>query len=234
MTPRPPVPQDNASHILVIDDDSRIRDLLKRFLADHGFRVTVAKDALEARARMGGLEFDLLILDVMMPGESGLELARDLRKKSQIPILMLTARAEIDDRIKGLEVGVDDYLAKPFEPRELLLRLSAILRRGGPKPAPRPEKIRFGPFTYNPERGELRKDDDFVRLTDREKHILNLFAESSDQTVARLDLIGEDGKLGERTVDVQINRLRRKLEADPGNPHYLQTVRGVGYRLITD
>nr|WP_155135067.1 response regulator transcription factor [Pseudovibrio flavus] len=219
---------------MLIDDDSRIRDLLRQFLGDNGFRVTTARDASEARRRMEGLEFDLLILDVMMPGETGLELAADLRQRLDVPILMLTARSEADDRIAGLEAGVDDYLAKPFEPRELLLRISAILRRGGPKLKAKPETIRFGPFQYNPERGELKRNEEFIRLTDREKQILNLFAEKHEQIVARTDLIGEDSSLGERTVDVQINRLRRKIEEDPGNPLYLQTVRGIGYRLITD
>nr|WP_156453124.1 response regulator transcription factor [Pseudovibrio stylochi] len=227
-------PEDNAPHLLLIDDDSRIRDLLKRFLGENGFRVTAAADAAEARRRMKGLEFDLLILDVMMPGESGLELAKDLRQKSAIPILMLTARSETEDRISGLEAGVDDYVAKPFEPRELLLRISAILRRGGPRSTAKPQAMNFGPFRYNPERGELKKDEEHIRLTDREKQILNLFAQNMGQTVAREDLVGADNTQGERTVDVQVNRLRRKLEDDPSNPLYLQTVRGIGYRLITD
>ncbi|WP_068315241.1 response regulator [Polycladidibacter hongkongensis] len=227
-------PTDNAAHLLLIDDDSRIRDLLKRFLGEQGFRVTDAADAFEARRRMQGLSFDLLILDVMMPGESGLELARDLRKTSAVPILMLTARSEIDDRINGLEAGVDDYMAKPFEPRELLLRINAILRRGGPKQAERAETLQFGPFIYTVERGELKRDEDYVRLTDREKHILNHFAEKPGQTVARSELASADTAQGERTVDVQVNRLRRKIEEDPSNPLYLQTVRGIGYRLITN
>ncbi|MDX5593920.1 response regulator [Pseudovibrio sp. SPO723] len=229
-----PIPEDSAPHLLLIDDDSRIRDLLQRFLGNQGFRVTVAKDAEEARRRMQGLEFDLLILDVMMPGESGLEFARDLRNSSDVPILMLTARSETDDRIQGLEAGVDDYLPKPFEPRELLLRISAILRRGGPKQEEKPDKITFGPFQYNPEREELKRGEEYIRLTDREKQFLNVFAAKPGQTITRNDLVGDDTSLGERTVDVQVNRLRRKIEEDPGNPFYLQTVRGVGYRLITD
>lgn len=226
--------EDDAPHILLIDDDSRIRDLLQRFLGENGFRVTVAKDAIEARRRLSGLEFDLLILDVMMPGESGIELAKDLRRTKSIPILMLTARSETEDRIEGLEAGVDDYMSKPFEPRELLLRISAILRRGGPKPKMKLEVISFGPFQYNAERGELKRNEEHVRLTDREKQILNTFAERPGQTIARNDLVGSDAALGERTIDVQVNRLRRKIEEDPSNPLYLQTVRGIGYRLITN
>ncbi|OKL45499.1 response regulator [Pseudovibrio exalbescens] len=228
------IPGDTAPHLLLIDDDNRIRELLQRFLGEQGFRVTVAKEAAEARRRMQGLQFDLLILDVMMPGESGLELAQDIRRTSDVPILMLTARSETDDRIMGLEAGVDDYLPKPFEPRELLLRISAILRRGGPKQEIKPETITFGPYQYNPEREELKRGEDYVRLTDREKQFLNAFAAKPGQTVTRADLVGDDSTLGERTVDVQVNRLRRKIEEDPSNPFYLQTVRGVGYRLITD
>jgi len=226
--------EDDAPHILLIDDDSRIRDLLQRFLGENGFRVTVAKDAEEARRRLSGLEFDLLILDVMMPGESGIELAKDLRRSKSVPILMLTARSDIEDRIEGLDAGVDDYVSKPFEPRELLLRIYAILRSGGPKPKMTLEVLSFGPFQYNAERGELKRNDEHIRLTDREKQILNTFAERPGQTVARTDLVGADAALGERTIDVQVNRLRRKIEEDPGNPLYLQTVRGIGYRLITN
>jgi len=227
-------PDDNATHILLVDDDSRIRDLLSRVLADNGYRVTTAANAADARTCMTGLEFDLLILDVMMPGETGVELSASLRETSNVPILMLTARSEAQDRIAGLEAGVDDYLSKPFEPRELMLRIAAILRRGGPKPAERPLEIQFGPFTYNPERGELKRGETNVRLTDREKQILGVFAEQPGATVPRHRIVGDDSGLGERTVDVQINRLRRKIEEDAGNPMYLQTVRGIGYRLACD
>ena len=225
---------DNAFHVLLVDDDSRIRELLSRVLQDGGYRVTTAGSAAEARCCLKGLTFDLLILDIMMPGESGLDLARSLRQEMQIPILMLTARSDTQDRIEGLEAGADDYLAKPFEPRELMLRIAAILRRGGPKPAERLPEIHFGPFTYFTERGELRQGDDLIRLTDREKQILTIFAEHPGATVPRHKIVGDDSGLGERTVDVQINRLRRKIEVDPGNPVYLQTVRGIGYRLACD
>ncbi|PVB60309.1 response regulator transcription factor [Labrenzia sp. 011] len=228
------VPDDNANHILLVDDDKRIRDLLSRLLKENGFRVSVAANSAEARKCLSGLEFDLIILDVMMPGESGLELAAALRKDSEVPILMLTARSEATDRIAGLEAGVDDYLAKPFEPRELMLRITAILRRGNQQPVAARQEIRFGPFSYNAGRGELKNGDQPVRLTDREKQILSIFAERPGATVPRHKIVGDDSGLGERTVDVQINRLRRKIETDPGNPVYLQTVRGIGYRLACD
>jgi len=228
------VPDDNANHILLVDDDKRIRDLLSRLLKDNGYRVSTAANAAEARTCLSGLEFDLIILDVMMPGESGLELAASLRTDSQVPILMLTARSDAPDRIAGLEAGVDDYLSKPFEPRELMLRIAAILRRGSQQPVVAREEIRFGPFSYNAGRGELKNGDSLVRLTDREKQILSIFAEQPGATVPRHKIVGDDSGLGERTVDVQINRLRRKIESDPGNPIYLQTVRGIGYRLACD
>lgn len=225
---------DDAAHLLLIDDDQRIRTLLSRFLAEQGYRVTAAENAADARRKMEGLTFDLLVLDVMMPGESGLEFAAALRENSQIPILMLTARSETVDRIAGLETGVDDYLAKPFEPRELLLRIGAILKRGGPKESTRPTEIRFGPFVFQIDRSELRRGEEVIRLTDREKQILALFADRPGETVPRHEIIGSDQGQGERTADVQINRLRRKIEEDPSNPLYLQTVRGIGYRLFAD
>ncbi|NBN63277.1 response regulator [Microvirga tunisiensis] len=230
----PKAPDDNAPHLLLVDDDSRIRDLLGRVLREDGYRVTTAANAAEARRCLAGLDFDLLILDIMMPGESGLDLAASLRRETAVPILMLTARSEAEDRIAGLEAGADDYLPKPFEPRELMLRIAAILRRGGPRRSERPAEVRFGPFTYQPERGELKRGDDLIRLTDREKQILNIFADQPGATVPRHKIVGDDSGLGERTVDVQINRLRRKIEDDPANPIYLQTVRGIGYRLACD
>lgn len=232
MTTSPP--DDNASHILLVDDDSRIRDLLSRVLIENGYRVTSAPSAAEARKFLNGLAFDLLILDIMMPGETGLELAGWLREHSTIPIIMLTARSDASDRIAGLEAGADDYLAKPFEPRELMLRISAILRRGGPRLQQANSEIQFGPFTFNAARGELKNEGVLVRLTDREKQILSIFAEQPGATVPRHKIVGDESGLGERTVDVQINRLRRKIETDPGNPAYLQTVRGIGYRLACD
>jgi two-component system phosphate regulon response regulator OmpR len=225
---------DAAPHLLVIDDDKRIRALLSRYLGEHGFRVTAAANAAEARRRLEGLAFDLLIVDVMMPGENGMDLTRSLRAETDVPILMLTARAEPENRIRGLELGVDDFLAKPFEPRELLLRINNILKRGAGASAPLIEYVRFGPFTFHIASRELRRGAEIVRLTDREKQILAVFAATPGETVPRTALLGDDGPAGERTIDVQINRLRRKIEDDPANPIYLQTVRGVGYRLVTE
>jgi two-component system phosphate regulon response regulator OmpR len=224
---------DNAAHILIVDDDQRIRDLLARYLFENGFRVTTATDAPSARASMRGLAFDVVILDVMMPGESGLELARDLKTISNIPICMLTARAEPEQRIEGLEIGVDDYVAKPFEPRELLLRLQNILKRGRGPSGPRDE-IRMGDFTFHVGRGELRRNDETIKLTERERDLLRLFAQRPGSPIARHELASDDSTGSERAIDVQINRLRRKIETDPANPVFLQTVRGKGYILHTD
>jgi two-component system phosphate regulon response regulator OmpR len=223
--------KDDAPHLLLVDDDSRIRTLLSRYLGEHGFRVTSAADAADARRRLGGLAFDLLIVDVMMPGESGMELTRSLRETMNVPILMLTARVETENRIQGLEFGADDYLAKPFEPRELVLRINNILRRGAPPARPLVELVSFGPFTFHRERLELKRSGETVHLTDRERQIMAIFAAKPGDTVPRTALMTGEGAAGERTVDVQINRLRRKIETDPANPIYLQTVRGIGYRL---
>lgn len=225
---------DDAPHILVIDDDRRIRSLLLRFLSEQQFRVSVAADAAEARRILEGLDFDLLVVDVMMPGESGIELVRSLRTNRQAPVLMLTARSETEHRIEGLEAGADDYLAKPFDPRELLLRVNNILRRGSQAPIQKLEHIRFGPFTFSLSRCELKRGGEVIRLTDREKAMMSQFAGNPGETIPRQDLLGDEAEVGERTVDVQINRLRRKIEGDPANPLWLQTVRGIGYRLNTD
>ncbi len=229
-----PVPlADDAPHLLVVDDDRRIRDLLSRFLASEGYRVTTADNAADARAKLEGLRFDLLILDVMMPGESGFDFALALRGSSNVPILMLTARDAAESRIKGLEMGADDYLSKPFEPRELSLRIANILKRAQPSVAPPVESVRFGPFVYHLARGELRKGEEIIRLTDRERDMLRVLATTPGETVARMQLAGNGGTVSERAVDVQINRLRRKIERNPANPLYVQTVRGIGYRLVT-
>ncbi|MGU3496604.1 response regulator [Xanthobacteraceae bacterium A53D] len=229
--PAPPPLPDDAPHLLVVDDDNRIRTLLSRFLSENGYRVTTAASALEARGRMVGLEFDLLVLDVMMPGESGVDFARWLRTTSAVPILMLTARSETVDRITGLEAGVDDYVAKPFEPRELLLRIGSILKRSAPPPQKAIESVRFGDFTFHLGRGELTRLGEMVRITERERDMLRALAEEPGETVPRLALAG-GGAASERAVDVQVNRLRRKVERDPANPSFVQTVRGVGYRLV--
>lgn len=226
---------DDAAHLLVVDDDGRIRSLLQKFLSQNGYRVTTAASAAEARQRLDQLAFDLLVLDVMMPGESGLDLARAVRARSAVPILMLTARSEIDDRIAGLESGADDYLAKPFNPRELLLRVGGILRRAstvtgvGSDP-----EVRFGPFAFHRGRGELKKGEEVIRLTDRERDLLAALAERPGHVIPRSAIAGDDAAPGDRAVDVVVTRLRRKIEADPANPILLQTVRGMGYRLLAD
>ena len=225
-------PADGAPHLLVVDDDRRIRDLLLRFLQREGYRVTTAQSAAEARAKLGGLSFDLLILDVMMPGETGFELTQAIRASSSVPILMLTARDETENRIRGLEIGADDYLAKPFEARELILRINNILRRQYAAKAPPVRQVKFGDFVFHLDRGELRRGDEVVRLTDREREMLSALAAKPGETVPRLALAGNGAGAGERAVDVQINRLRRKIEDDPANPLLVQTVRGIGYRLI--
>jgi two-component system phosphate regulon response regulator OmpR len=226
-------PADDAQHLLVVDDDRRIRDLLSRFLASEGYRVTTAQSAADARAKLGALHFDLLILDVMMPGESGFDLARAIRKDSVVPIIMLTARSEAESRIEGLQLGADDYVAKPFEPRELLLRIGNILRRAAPPPPVAPlESVQFGPFAFHIERGELRQGEEIIHLTDRERDIMRALALAAGDTVPRQALAG-DGSVNERAVDVQVNRLRRKVENNSANPLYIQAVRGIGYRLVT-
>ena len=227
-----PLP-DYAPHILVVDDDQKIRELLGRFLVSSGHRVTEAADAASARSFMRGLSFDLVMLDVMMPGESGLSLARDLKATRPVPILMLTALADAEDRISGLEAGVDDYVTKPFEPRELLLRLRNILRRGQ-APSTQSDEIRMGPCVFSIARGELRRDEESIKLTERERDLLRLFALRIGVPVPRHELSSDESTGSERAIDVQINRLRRKIEADPSNPVYLQTVRGKGYILYTD
>ncbi len=228
-----PLP-DDAPHILVVDDDQKIRDLLGRYLFENGFRVTTASDAATARAAMRGLAFDLILLDVMMPGESGLSLAQDLKSTSRVPVCLLTARAETEHRIEGLEIGVEDYVTKPFEPRELLLRLRNILRRGQPGVLAASDEVRMGPFTFIISRGELKRDDEAIKLTERERDLLRQFAQRRGTPIPRHELSNDDSTGSERAIDVQINRLRRKIESDPSNPIYLQTVRGKGYILYTD
>jgi two-component system, OmpR family, phosphate regulon response regulator OmpR len=233
-----PAPADDASHLLIVDDDTRIRSLLSQFLKTNGYRVTTAESAADARRRMDGLSFDLIVLDVMMPGENGFQFAEKLRESSAVPILMLTALADINDRIRGFEIGVDDYLSKPFDPRELLLRVGSILRRVTAPPPPgqglTPESVSFGGFTYNIPRAELTRDGETVKITDRERDMMRLLAEAHGAPVSREALAGPESDANERTIDVQINRLRRKIERDPANPAYLQTVRGSGYRLVVD
>jgi len=233
--PKPPA--DDAPHLLIVDDDRVIRQTLARYLTNNGYRITTANNAAAARKKLDGLTFDLLILDVMMPGETGFELAKAIRggaagPSRDVSILMLTALANLSDRLTGLEIGADDYLPKPFEPRELLLRIGGILRRAMSAPQPIVEAVKFGDFHFHISRLELRKGDEVVRLTDREKDMLKVLAVKPGETVPRYDLAAPGGDINERTVDVQVNRLRRKIEVDPANPLHLQTVRGIGYRLI--
>ncbi|WP_019222365.1 response regulator [Bartonella rattaustraliani] len=222
---------DNAPHLLVIDDDTRIRNLLFQFLIKNGFRVSVSANADEARRQLASLDFDLLIVDVMMPGENGISLTHSLRQTRDIPILMLTALSETDDRIHGLEAGADDYLAKPFDPRELLLRINAILRRGFSLNQPKIEQIVFGPYIFSLARRELKKGGEIIKLTDNEQKMMVIFAENAGEIIPRHKLTMNDKNIDERTIDVQINRLRRKIEKNPALPIWLQTVRGIGYKL---
>jgi two-component system phosphate regulon response regulator OmpR len=232
-TPREAI-SDDAAHLLVVDDDTRIRDLLKRYLSEQGFRVTTAGDAAEARRKLEGLDFDLIILDVMMPGETGIALTRSLRELKDVPILMLTALTEANNRVEGLEAGADDYLPKPFNPRELVLRVQNILKRNAQPATPKIEQVVFGPYTFVITRRELKRGGEPIKLTDREQEIMSQFAERAGETIPRHELVGSDADVGERTIDVQINRLRRKIETDPANPIWLQTVRGIGYRLSVE
>ncbi len=226
------------AHLLVVDDDERIRGLLQKFLIRGGFLVTTARDAAQARRLLGGLDFDLLVLDVMMPGEDGITLTRDLRRTMATPILLLTAKGEAQNRIEGLEAGADDYLVKPFEPKELLLRINAILRRvPQAKPADTgPKSLQLGAVRYDPERGELWRGAELIRLTATEAQLMRIFAAAPGSPIARDRLVGdiEGAEVGDRAVDVQITRLRRKIEEDPKQPRYLQTVRGEGYLLQPD
>jgi two-component system, OmpR family, phosphate regulon response regulator OmpR len=234
-------------HLMVVDDDERIRGLLQKFLIRNGFLVTAARDAAQARRLLGGLEFDLLVLDVMMPGEDGISLTRDLRRRITTPILLLTAKSETANRIEGLEAGADDYLAKPFEPKELLLRINAILRRVPQAKSAEagPKVLQLGAVRYDVDRGELWHGSELVRLTATEAALMRIFAAQAGEAVSRDRLVGDLGRDAEaaggpqagtqdRAVDVQITRLRRKIEADPRQPRYLQTVRGEGYMLAPD
>lgn len=221
-------------HILVVDDDNRLRELLRKFLSENGFMVATAGDVADARAKLASLSFDLMVLDLMMPGETGLEFTEDLRRRSTLPILMLTAMGERQDRIAGLERGADDYLAKPFEPRELLLRIHSILRRV-PPPAEAPETVRLGDVVFHPARHEMRRNGRPVRLTSVEAALLGALAVNPGAILGREELMRLTGASGSgRAVDVQVTRLRRKFEPDPRVPRYLQTVRGKGYMLCPD
>jgi two-component system phosphate regulon response regulator OmpR len=230
----------NDIHLLIVDDDERIRHLLQKFLIRNGFCVTGARDSAHARRILTGLEFDLIVMDVMMPGEDGVSFTRSLRQDVSTPILLLTGKGETEDRIAGLEAGADDYLAKPFEPKELLLRINAILRRvpEQEETAALPKYLHLGAFRYDVERGELWEADQIVRLTQTETQLMRIFSAKPGEPLSRTELVEQLGRDGgqaqERAVDVQITRLRRKFEKDPRQPRYLQTVRGAGYLLSSD
>jgi two-component system phosphate regulon response regulator OmpR len=219
-------------HLLIVDDDDRLRDLIKEYLARAGFRVTTAPDAEAARRMLGSLAFDLLVLDVMMPGEDGFSLTKWVRGRSATPILILTARGLSGDRIEGLSLGADDYLGKPFEPQELLLRIEAILRRAGSRA--QVQQLSLGAYTFDLGRSELLEGDTPVRLTEGEAKLLTRLAQSANMPIDRLELADEAADGVGRAVDVQVTRLRRKIEPNPQNPRYLRTVRGVGYMLAPD
>jgi len=227
-------------HLLIVDDDERLRVLLQKFLMKNGFLVTAARDAAHARRILAGLDFDLVVCDVMMPGEDGLSLTAAIRESHGTPILLLTAKGESEDRIRGLEAGADDYLPKPFEPKELLLRINAILRRvpETPQPDTKPKVLLLGPIRYDIERGEMWQGEDLIRLTATESHLMRIFSAQIGEALTRTQLVeqlGRDrGQAQERAVDVQITRLRRKIEVNPRQPRYLQTVRGAGYMLAPD
>lgn len=225
---------DRPPHLLLVDDDDRIRDLLKRFLTQAGARVSAAPDAASAKRLIEAMDFDLLILDVMMPVEDGFSLAENVRRTSKVPIVLLTARGMPEDRIRGLSIGADDYVAKPFEPQELALRINAILRRTVSGRGEAAELVGFGPFTFNGARGELLREGAPVRLTEAEAALLRLLAARPGEVVSREELARKTGTGLERSVDVQVTRLRRKVEVDARAPVYLQTVRGIGYRLAAD
>jgi two-component system phosphate regulon response regulator OmpR len=219
-------------HLLVVDDDDRLRSLLKEYLTRAGFRVTTARDAAAARRLLDSLAFDLLVLDVMMPGEDGFSLTRWVRGRSLTPILILTARGLAGDRIEGLTLGADDYLGKPFDPQELLLRIEAILRRAGAPAAT--SRLSLGAYAFDLERGQLLEGETPIRLTEGETKLLKRLAQSAHMPIDRIELMDEGDDGVGRAVDVQVTRLRRKIEPDPQAPRYLQTVRGIGYMLTPD
>jgi two-component system phosphate regulon response regulator OmpR len=220
----------SVHHILVVDDDTRIRDLLSRFLKDQGYFVTTAKHAAEAREKLASHIFNLLIIDIMMPDETGTELTKSLRKTMTTPILMLTAMGEVEDRISGLSSGADDYLAKPFEPRELLLRIQNIINRTTPSPASN-SVIRFGPFTFDPITNTLTKHAAPIALTSNESQLLTILCHHLGKVVPREIFVNMAGGISERSIDVQITRLRNKIEDNPKKPLYLKTIRSQGYVL---
>lgn len=228
-------------HLLIVDDDERIRSLLQQFLIQSDYLVSTAENAEQAITLLSAIEFDLIILDVMMPGQDGISFTAKLRNlKNNTPILLLTARGDIEDRIKGLEAGADDYLPKPFEPKELLLRINAILRRMADLKEEQimPKTLNFGNLKYDVARNELWEGEDQIRLTTTESQLMKIFTSALGEPISRANLVTSLGKAvslaQDRAIDVQITRLRRKIEVNPSKPRYLQTVRGAGYMLLFD
>ena len=220
--------------LLMIDDDRELCEMVAEYMQPEGFKVETVHNGEQGLERAKSAQYALILLDVMLPGMSGFDLLRRLRASSNVRVLLLTARGEEVDRIVGLEIGADDYLPKPFDPRELILRINNILRRGGPTTTPKVEQLVFGPYTFQIARRELKRGGEALKLTDREQEILAIFAARAGETIPRHELVGDESDVGERTIDVQINRLRRKIERDPSNPVWLQTVRGIGYRLSVE
>jgi len=230
----PPMSPSSDRPILVVDDDAKIVRLVRTYLERAGYRVVEASDG---RAALSAIALEmpaLVVLDIMLPEVDGIAVLKAVRRTDRTPVIILSARGLVDDRITGLAAGADDYLPKPFDPRELILRINNILRRGGPLAVPKVEQIVFGPYTFQIARRELKKGGEPLKLTDREQEILAIFAERAGETIPRHELVGGSAEVGERTIDVQINRLRRKIERDPANPVWLQTVRGIGYRLSVE
>jgi two-component system, OmpR family, phosphate regulon response regulator OmpR len=224
------------AHILVVDDDARLRALLSRYLVGEGFRVTTAETASDARDKLRFINPDMMVLDVMMPGENGLALTEALRREHghEVPVLLLTARGSPEDRIAGFEAGADDYLGKPFDPRELVLRIRAMLRRSPPPAVATPSgPVQLGAAEFDPERGELRSASGTIRLTGGEAALLGALARKPNEVLSREEIVAtlRMDEAGERAIDVQVTRLRRKIEADPREPRFLHTVRGRGYVL---
>ncbi|MCR9079380.1 MAG: response regulator [Hyphomonadaceae bacterium] len=221
------------THLLIVDDDDRIRELLKQYLTREGHSVTTAPDAAAARKLFQTFSFDLAVFDIMMPGEDGLSLLKALREDgNETPVMLLTARGQADDRIEGLRLGADDYLPKPFEPEELALRAAAILKRSHVPPPP--EEIEMSGLVFEPAKGLLHGPDGHIRLTDSELQLLSLLAQKPGEPISREDLAAQASNGTERSIDVQVTRLRKKIEPDPRNPIHIQTVRGIGYRLMPD
>jgi two-component system, OmpR family, phosphate regulon response regulator OmpR len=230
--------KEKMPQILVVDDDTRLRNLLDKYLSDNGFEVAAAKDAGEAREFLSNKTFDILILDVMMPNENGIELAKSIRQNSKVPILMLTARGDSEDRISGLEAGADDYMPKPFEPKELLLRINNILKRVIKNSPSAPDSneentCKFGDFVFSFSDSRLKKNGEFIHITESEAKIIAILGKNLGKIISREQLCELCGDIDTRSIDVQITRLRKKLETNPKQPNFLQTARNQGYVLYS-